>query len=244
MGRDAAAMEARECAIWRAADVSLYLSREEAEIASEREPFANIAAVVPYAFRRFARPRSAPHSQEIVFVAGFGHPPNTEAACWFVESVLPLIRAAAGAASLTIVGSHPPPRVRALAGEGIVVTGAIDENELSAIYARARVAVVPLRVGAGVKLKVVEALAEGLPVVTTPIGAQGLDGLADVAAIESDAQRFAEAVLQLLQDNALWETRSAAGIDYASARYRPALLRESLLQASGIEPAAPLAKAA
>jgi hypothetical protein len=65
----------RECAIWRQADVSLYPSEEEVRIASSLRPDANIGTIVPYFFDQFASPRAAPAGQEIVFVAGFGHPP-------------------------------------------------------------------------------------------------------------------------------------------------------------------------
>ena len=244
LGRDAGTMEARERAIWRAADVSLYLSDEEAGIASVLEPSAEVRAVLPYAFTRFGRPRRAPANVDIVFVAGFGHPPNEDAAGWFVAEVLPLVVARVPAARLTIVGSHPSGRVRALAGPNVAITGAVSAAELQRYYASARVAAVPLRVGAGVKLKVVEALAEGVPLVTTPIGAQGLPGLEEVAAVEADAASFADAVCALLTDDALWESRMAAGIAYASARFRPSLLRDALLAAAGIVAATPLAKAA
>ena len=244
LGRDAGPMEACERAIWRSVDVSLYLSDEEAKIASVLEPLADVRAVLPYAFTRFGRPRRAPDCQDILFVAGFGHPPNADAACWFVTEVLTLIRARVPEARLAIVGSHPNAKVRGLAGPGIAVTGAVTEAALAQHYACARVAVVPLRIGAGVKLKVVEALTEGLPLVTTPVGAQGLPGLGDVASVETEAGRFADAVCALLAGDALWEARSAAGIAYASARFRPALLRASLLGAIGADTGASIARAA
>lgn len=236
LSRGAAEMQARERAIWRAVDVSVYLSEEEARAATALEPEADIRAVVPYAFTRFGRPRPVPACADILFVAGFGHPPNEDAACWFVAEVLPAIRERVPGVRLSIVGSHPSPRVRALAGPHVIVTGAVSNDELRRQYASARVAAVPLRVGAGVKLKVVEALVEGLPLVTTPTGAQGLPGLADVASIAGDATSFADAVVALLTDDALWETRATAGIAFASSRYRPAQLRESLLNAMAIAP--------
>lgn len=244
MAGDAGRMEARERAIWRSADVSLYLSEEEAGIAGALEPAATVRAVLPYCFTRFGLPRRAPACREIIFVAGFGHPPNEDAACWFVADVLPLVQARVPDARLAVVGSHPTARVRGLAGPNVVVTGAVTEAELAGHYAAARVAVVPLRVGAGVKLKVVEALKEGLPLVTTPVGAQGLPGVERVASIETDAARFADAVCSMLLDDGLWEARSAGGIDYASARFRPALLRNSLLLAAGIAIPSSLAEAA
>jgi len=244
LGAEGAALELLERDIWRKADVSLYLSDEEAVFARKLEPLAQIGSVLPYAFTRFGRPRPAPAGHDIVFVAGFGHPPNEDAACWFATSILPLIAERVPTVRLLIVGSHPTSRVRALAGALIVVTGAVSESELIGHYDDARVAVVPLRVGAGVKLKVVEALAEGTPLVTTDVGAQGLPGLDRVASVQNDPAAFADAVCALLTDDDLWNARSAAGTDYATARFRPAMLRESLLLAAGIAAPEALAKAA
>ncbi len=231
--RDADDMERRERALWRASNVSLYLSDEEASIASMLEPAARVRSIVPYGFSRFAAPRVPPARPAVIFVAGFVHPPNEDAALWFVAEVWPLIRAEVPEASLTLIGSSPGPRVRALAGDGITLTGAVSSDTLSQRYARAAVAVVPLRYGAGVKLKTVEALVEGTPLVTTPTGAQGLPGLDRVAAIETEAVGFAAAVCALLRDDALWQARSAAGISYARAHFHESLHAASLLGEGG-----------
>ena len=100
---------------------------------------------------------------------------------------------------------------------------------LHTAYARARVAVVPLRCGAGVKLKVVEALRHGLPLVTTPTGAQGLPGLGDILPVTDDPAAFAAATLRLLRDDGAWLGQSAAQSAYAEARFSRDALRESLL---------------
>jgi len=81
---------------------------------------------------------------------------------------------------------------------------------------------------------VVEALRVGQPLVTTPIGAQGLPGLDQVASVCDDAQAFADAVCRLLEDDALWRARCTAQIAYASARYGEATFRASLLRTAGI----------
>ncbi len=95
-------------------------------------------------------------------------------------------------------------------------------------------AVVPLRVGAGVKLKVVEALREGVPLVTTPVGAQGLAGLAAVADVLAGPAAFADAVVRLLTDDALWRARCAAQIGHARRHFTPAALQAALCDALGI----------
>lgn len=226
-------MRARECGIWRQADLSLYLSQEEAQIASALQPDARIGAIVPYCFDRFAAPREAPPIRDIIFVAGFGHPPNEDAALWFVHAVLTLVRAAVPDVRLSIIGSNPTERVRALAGEGIVCIADISDAELEAAYARARVAVVPLRCGAGVKLKVVEALRAGVPLVTTTVGAQGLPGLAEVAAVEDDAAAFAAAVVSLLRDDAAWQRSSRRQVEFAATRFSRKVMTASVLRAIG-----------
>ncbi len=232
-------MEERERAIWRAVDASLYLSQAEADAVRALEPHAVAHAVVPYSFATFAAPRPAPACREILFVAGFGHPPNEDAARWFVTEMLPLIRTRVENVRLSIVGSHPTPAVCALAGEAVRVMPDVDAATLRDCYRQARVAVVPLRYGAGVKLKVVEALREGVPLVTTPVGAQGLPGLEQVACVQEDPTAFAEFVCTLLADDTLWAERCAAQIGYATARFSEAALRDSLRSALGLAQVAP-----
>ncbi len=224
-------MRDRECAIWRQVDLSLYPSDDEVQVASSMQPQARIDSIAPYCFDHFASHRPATEGQEIVFVAGFGHPPNEDAAVWFVNEIFPLIRAEVPASRLSITGSNPTARVWELAGNGVTVFANVSDAELAAAYDRARVAVVPLRCGAGVKRKVVEALQLGVPLVTTPVGAQGLPGLSSVAAVEGDAAAFAAAVVVLLRDNAEWEKRSCSQANYASARFSRAALTVSLLDA-------------
>jgi glycosyltransferase involved in cell wall biosynthesis len=224
-------MRARECAIWRQADLSLYPSEEEARIASALEPNAKIGAVVPYCFDRFAEPRDAPPGREIIFVGGFGHPPNEDAAIWFANEILPSIRARVPSAHLSIIGSNPTERVRALAGDGIRVLANVSGAELEAAYGRARVAVVPLRCGAGVKLKVVEALRAGVPLVTTGVGAQGLPGLCQVVRVEDDAGLFAAAVADLLRDGAAWQKSSGEQVNFARERFSRGAFKASVLDA-------------
>jgi O-antigen biosynthesis protein len=224
-------MREREYAIWSQVDLSLYLSEEEARIASALRPDAKIGSVVPYCFDEFAAARAAPAGQEIVFVAGFGHPPNEDAAVWFATEILPLIRAEVPAAYLSIIGSNPTARVKHLSTDGIDVIANVTDAELQAAYDRARVAVVPLRCGAGVKLKVVEALRAGVPLVTTPVGAQGLPGLWQIVPVEDDAALFAAAVITLLRDDVEWNRRSRQQVDFARARFSRAAMTASLLAA-------------
>jgi O-antigen biosynthesis protein len=224
-------MEARERAVWRQVDVVLYPSVEETHIVNTLEPNVVTCAVQPYAFGSFGASRPATDSTEILFVAGFAHPPNEDAAVWFVNEVLPLVRRSVTQARMTIVGSNPTDRVRALKCDCIEVYSNVSDTELIESYRRSRVAVVPLRYGAGVKLKVVEALREGLPLVTTAVGAQGIPDLANVACVCDDPSHFAAEVSRLLVNDELWVERCEAQIRYAKAHYSDASIRESLMSA-------------
>ena len=231
IAREADVMEVLERSVWRDVDLVLYPSDEETGFVSATEPRVAARTLVPYCFADFAAPRPPVREPVILFVGGFAHLPNCHGVLWFVEHVLPKVRARVPSARLTIAGSNPLPAVRALASDTVSVCANVSEAELRALYRTARVAAVPLRSGAGVKLKVVEALREGLPLVTTSIGAQGLPGLHEVAAVCDEPEAFADAVCELLSDGIAWAERSVAQVEYAAARFSEAVFRDSLAQA-------------
>ena len=119
----------------------------------------------------------------------------------------------------------------ALAGDAISVRANVSDAELRELYRTARVAAVPLRYGAGVKLKVVEALREGLPLVTTSIGAQGMPGLSMSHRFAMSRRRLPMPSVGCSTDGIAWAERSAAQVDYAAAHYSEAAFRESLVNA-------------
>ena len=231
LAAEAKAIEKTERLIWRRADVVLYPSPEETAVA--RSASARAAAIIPYAYDEFGdRPRPA-NNHEILFVAGFAHPPNVDAAAWLAREIMPLIRERIPDATLALVGANPSPAVRALAGDWVEVAGRVSEDELRARYARARIAMVPLRIGAGVKSKVVEALREGLPLVTTSVGAQGLPGLEQAVSIADDPRGLADAAVKLILDDAAWREASARQIQYARQHFSRDAFRRSFLEAIG-----------
>jgi O-antigen biosynthesis protein len=231
IARQAASMELLERSIWREVDVVLYPSDEECAIVAAAEPGVAVRTLLPYSFADFAFPRPPATEPVILFVGGFAHLPNKHGVFWFVDRVLPLIKARVTAARFVIAGSNPPPDVLALVGDAVDVRANVSDAELRELYRTARVAAVPLRYGAGVKLKVVEALREGLPLVTTWIGAQGVPGLGSVAEIHDEPQPFADAVCRLLTDGIAWAEQSTAQVEYAATHYSEAAFRDSLVPA-------------
>ena len=229
--REARHCERRERAVWRAVDLVLYPSIEEAAEVCALEPGVEARAMLPYAFDGFKQTEDVEGRDGILFVAGFAHPPNVDAARWLVAEVMPRVWERHPGVRLSLVGSKPTDDVRALAGEWVEVTGYVDDAELARRYARARVAVVPLRYGAGIKGKVVEALQQGVPLVTTAVGAQGLEGLEASVSVHDDPEGMAEAILLLLEDDQAWRRHSHAGARYAAARFSRAALRQQMERA-------------
>jgi GT2 family glycosyltransferase/glycosyltransferase involved in cell wall biosynthesis len=161
---------------------------------------------------------SLPERRDLVFVGGFRHPPNEDAVVWFADAIFPRIRAALPDVRLFVVGSEPTERIQALASEAIVVTGYVPS--VLPYLNRCRISVAPLRYGAGMKGKVGEALAAGIPVVTTVSGAEGM-GLDDGrhALIATEAASFADAVIRLYRDGDLRTRLAAEGRRLMAARY-------------------------
>lgn len=224
-------MRATERAIWRAVDVVLYPSESEAAIVRQMEPGVDARALTPYAFASFIHRATPTLGQTLLFVGGFDHRPNEDAALWLAEAILPRVLATRPTARLVIAGADPPPKVRALAGRVIEVTGRISDEELTARYDAARVAVAPLRIGAGVKGKVVEAMRAGVPVVMTTIGAQGLPNLPSSMPVHDEPDKLCDAIVTLLINDVAWMRQSAEQVHYAECHFSQAALRTSLLAA-------------
>src|SRR6185436_8426105 len=134
-------------------DVVLYPSIEEVSALRSLVPQIDSRVVPPYCFASFVDDAKVDGRKDILFVAGFGHPPNVDAALWLREEVMPLVWAKRPDVKLRLVGSNPTDQVRALARDDTEVTGYVSDDVLLDHYRTARVAVVPLRYGAGIKSK-------------------------------------------------------------------------------------------
>jgi polysaccharide biosynthesis protein PslH len=156
----------------------------------------------------------------LVFSGTLDFRPNVDAVLWFVREVLPRIRARRPAARLLVVGKRPAPALQRLADEGaLLLTGEL--SDVRPYLAGTSVYVVPMRIGGGVRLKLLEALSLELPVVSTRMGAEGLAGLraGEHCLLADDAADFADATQRLLDDPALGRQLGAAGRVLACQRY-------------------------
>jgi glycosyltransferase involved in cell wall biosynthesis len=152
------------------------------------------------------------------FVGALDYEPNTEAVEWFVREVLPAVRARVPGARLRVVGRGAE-RLEWVRGvDGVDLVGPVED--LGVELGRADVSVVPIRVGAGTRLKVVEALANHLPLVTTTVGCEGIDLTDGVhARIADDATSFAAACAELLLDGDERQRLADAGAELFARRY-------------------------
>jgi glycosyltransferase involved in cell wall biosynthesis len=164
-----------------------------------------------------------------MFLGGFQHPPNVDCAVHLIRDVLPLVRREIGEVPVTIVGSHPPDAVRALADvvEGVEVTGFVDD--VAPYFQRARLMAAPLRFGAGVNGKITHSLASGLPVVTSALGAEGLSGVSgEHFLVADDDASFAAAIADVYRDDVLWKRLATNGRALAAQRFSPDVVRTAL----------------
>jgi glycosyltransferase involved in cell wall biosynthesis len=152
------------------------------------------------------------------FVATLGWAPNVDAALWFGQDVWPEVHRRAPDARLLLVGRDPSPAVRSLASSSVEVSGTV--SDVRPYLAQARVAVAPLRSGGGTRLKILEALDAGRPVVATSVAVDGLEDLiGEGVVVADDAGTMIEAVSDLLNDGERATALGRAGHDAVAARH-------------------------
>ncbi len=176
--------------------------------------------------------------QGLLFIGGYYHAPNVDGVLWLVSEIMPLIWAKRPQIPVTLLGSNPPAAVQALAQDPrVTVPGYVPD--VSSYFLSHRLFVAPLRYGAGMKGKIGHSLSFGLPVVTTPIGAEGMGLQPDKdVVIAETAAAFATAVLDLYDDPDRWRCLSQASYEFirqyspgAVAPLLAAVLRELIPQA-------------
>lgn len=197
---EAVKLKKSEFEIFNKADVIYYPSYVEVDMIHSVNPDLYAKAIVPYVFDTFTDyNRKSSENLGILFVGGFAHAPNVDAVEWFIKEIYPTIREKN--IPFIIAGSHPPDSIVNLADDMINVKGYVSDEELHKLYHTCKMVVVPLRYGAGIKGKVVEAIYQGIPVVTTSVGAEGIEKAESILAIEDDAQLFADKVIELYSDD-------------------------------------------
>lgn len=209
--RAALKWERWEAEILRSVDVSYYFSDFEVGEVGARFPGVIVRTLPTFLLDDGELDIEIPRysdRQNLLFVGGFMHTPNVDAVCWFVTKVFPEVQRNLPGVLFTIIGSNPPNEVCQLAGNGVIVTGRVSDDELLEHYRRCRLVVAPLRFGAGVKAKIVEAMRHGIPTITTSVGAEGICNAEESLLIADNVPAFTEAIVQAYTDQILWDEKS------------------------------------
>jgi glycosyltransferase involved in cell wall biosynthesis len=213
------------------ADAVITHSSDEAKLLA-----AQIGAAKVHTVRWSAtmQPTEVPFAERrgIAFIGGYGHPPNLDAARWLISEIMPLVRQRGPALECLLVGGGLPEGVRQRCGDGVVALGLVED--LGEIFDRIRLTVAPLRFGAGIKGKVIDSLAAGVPCVMTPIGAEGLDLPSALrGCIAASAEEIAAAVSRLHNNKKANATCRAAGLRYVKEVFSEARLDALMHQVLG-----------
>ena len=210
----------KELALMRSADMAYYPSYVEVDEIHNIDPQIQVKAIPAYLFEGVNwEGYEFDSRKDIMFIGGFGHRPNVDAVKWLAREILPELLKYLPEIKIHILGSNAPKEVLELASEHLIMEGFVTDEELENFYRNSRIALVPLRYGAGIKGKVVEAMRYGTPVVTTSTGAEGIPNAQEAMLVEDDAVTLAKRIAELYNDEDKLVSMSRSGISYIQENY-------------------------
>jgi len=213
-----------ELRLVRASNLVWCASSEDKRTVAHEAPEVRIE-VIPTIHPLHARGRSFAEREHLLFLGNLSHRPNADAVHHFMRDIFPLVKRALPGVKFYVVGDKATPEIAAYASTDVAVLGYVPDIE--PLFRNCRLMVVPLRYGAGIKGKLGESLSYGLPVVTTPTGAEGF-GLTDgvEALIADDPQAFAAAVVRAYEQEDLWERLAEHGRRHVEKYFTPEVVAE------------------
>lgn len=213
-------VRSEELRSWSKLDGCTLTSERDREILLADAPTTRTAVVPNGVDIEFFHPRRPPEppTDTLLFFGAIDYHPNTDGLRYFLGEVFPLLRARAPRVKLSIVGRRPPPEILAHRGPDVQITGAVED--VRPHLARASIVIVPLRLGSGTRLKILEAMAMGKAVVSTTLGAEGLAVVPERdLLLADDPATFAAQIQRLLDDPKLAARIGAAGRRLVVERY-------------------------
>ena len=210
-----------ELGAYNAADGVCVCSTADQKRLAADAPSANTFVIPNAADVEHLQPRASdppPDGRTVLFFGLLSTVPNVDGVLFFLREIWPLVAAGNPDARFVVVGANPAPEILAHAGPRVTIVGPVDD--LRPHLSAAAVIAVPLRLGSGTRLKILEAWAMGRPVVSTSLGAEGLEGVAGQhLLIADDPAEFARAVLRVLAEPELAQSLGRAGRALAAERY-------------------------
>ncbi len=165
--------------------------------------------------------------RDMLFIGNFEHPPNTDAMLYFLDDIFPLVLAKNPTLRLHIVGGHVPGHLKARASDNVIFTGFV--SDIAPLFDNIRLSIAPLRYGAGVKGKINSSLSFGVPMVVTPMAAEGMGLVHGQDILVADTpEAFAGEILRLHDDEALWIALSKAGKENIESHFSFAVAERQL----------------
>lgn len=226
LARHAQATRKDELALVACADTTFVVSSYEHAILAQLAPTARVDVLSNI---HDVYGRGAPYEgrRDLLFVGGFGHPPNADAVRWMASDILPALRAVAPGVRVFVAGDVPEAERAALTDAGLDMLGRVDD--LTPLMARCLASIAPLRFGAGVKGKVNMAMSHGLPVIGTSIATEGMHLANGVDVLVADTpEGFATAYARLAAEPATWLALSEHGLDNVRVHFSADAARTAL----------------
>ena len=222
----------QELGVIARSDLTLVVSPVEQNLLAQALPSASVNILSNIHETRSPTQNFADRSG-LIFVGGFQHPPNIDAMLWFVGEVWPIVQRTLADVTLTIVGSKMPASIRELSAPNVIIAGFVED--LDPLLDSTRISVAPLRYGAGVKGKINQAMACGLPVVATITAAEGMDlhDGEDLLIAESP-ETFASAIVRLYSDETLWNRLAGGGQRNIRQHFSRARAKQTLAGILGV----------
>ncbi len=221
---DAQKSKELELELMKKSSLTLFRTEKECQLVLREDPSLKVAALTSYFFEGESKPFNK--RKDIVFIGGFGHPPNVDAVEHFVNEIFPLIRQKMPEVKFYVVGSNIPDKLAKLCKEtkNCILVGYVED--VSDYLSGCRIMVVPLRWGAGVKGKIIHSMWYSLPVVTTEVGAEGIPNKENIVMVSDKPEVFANNVITLYNNQDLWEKYSKNMKEFAEIHYSPEASRE------------------
>jgi sugar transferase (PEP-CTERM/EpsH1 system associated) len=200
-------------------DKIIAVSETDKQLLQEKDPSLEVEVVPNGVDLDFYQTTAPPDNSTLVYVGGMSYPPNVDAVLYFSKEIFPIILEEVPQARFMVVGGNPPPEVLELDNKDhICITGYVED--VREYVDRAQVAVIPLRSGGGTRLKILEAMAMGRPVVSTTVGCEGLDVENGENILLADEPReFAADVVSLMRNPALLTRLAQNGRKLVEERY-------------------------
>ncbi len=225
--RAAARSRRAELKIINQADTTLVVSPFEQSILANDAPQARVDVVSNIHPIHGCR-KSFSERQNIFFIGGYQHPPNVDSAIWLAKDIWPLIHKQLPGVNCFLLGSKAPKVVQELSGDGLIFRGFVEE--LEPWLDNCRIALAPLRYGAGVKGKVNMSMSFGQPVVASNIAVEGMHAEnGREVLVADDAETFAAEVVRLYQDEALWNKLSENGLKNVERHFSFAAAQKNIV---------------